>query len=78
MDTPVIVLLVALVILASVGTFLYLRSRPKPEDPIVNFPCPHCKRKLRYRQALAGRRGACPRCKGDFTFPSVPGGSTLA
>jgi hypothetical protein len=77
MPTAVIVILVALVILAAAGIFLYVRSRPPPEEPIINFPCPHCKRKLRYRQGQAGRRGACPRCKGDFTFPLAPGGKSM-
>jgi Zn-finger nucleic acid-binding protein len=40
-----------------------------PEEPVLTFACPRCKRKLRFRQRQAGHRGACPRCKGDFTFP---------
>jgi hypothetical protein len=78
MPVPLIVILVALAVLATGGVYLYRRSRPAPDEPIVNFACPHCKRKLRFRQRQAGHRGACPRCKGDFNFPFVPGGKTLA
>jgi hypothetical protein len=69
MTPPIIVIVVALAALVAGGVFVFLRSRPVPEEPVLTFACPRCKRKLRFRQRQAGHRGACPRCKGDFTFP---------
>lgn len=33
--------------------------------------CPHCGKKLKINDKLAGKRGACPACKQAFTIPAV-------
>jgi hypothetical protein len=76
MNPTLIVIVVALAVLAAAGAFLFLRLRPKAEEPILNFACPACKRKLRFRQRQAGHRGQCPRCKADLIFPVLPGGQS--
>jgi hypothetical protein len=69
MTPTLIVVVVAVVVLAAIGAFLLFRSRPPKEEPIFHFNCPSCRRRLRYRAQQAGRQGACPQCKGVFTFP---------
>jgi hypothetical protein len=73
MSTELIILLVVVAVVAAGGVVVYLRARPPAEEPVHHFNCPHCKRKLRYRNRQAGKPGACPRCRQSFTFPLAPG-----
>jgi hypothetical protein len=74
MDTTTLLVLAAVaVILAGAGGYWFLRSRrPKAEEPVFHFPCPHCKRRLGYRKQQFGHSGQCPRCRKALTFPSGP------
>jgi hypothetical protein len=73
MTPTIIVLLVALAAGVAFVVFLWIRSRPAPEEPIYYHKCAHCHRKLRYRAKQIGRKGMCPRCRNQFTFPAIPG-----
>jgi len=35
------------------------------------FPCPHCRRQLTIGDHLAGKKIACPKCKGIFVAPKL-------
>jgi hypothetical protein len=76
MSTPLTLALIALTaVLAAGGGYLFVRwRRPKPEEPVCHFACPHCKRRLGYRAAQSGHRGQCPRCRQALTFPVTPRG----
>lgn len=36
----------------------------------IKFPCPHCKKMLSVKEHLAGKKVACPACKGAITIPA--------
>jgi hypothetical protein len=54
------------------GAVLVLRARRPEEEPVCNFKCPHCGRKLRYRGNKAGKAGICPLCRKALTYPAAP------
>jgi hypothetical protein len=59
-----------LVVLA--GGVLYFRRRSgQAADEYLNFNCPGCGRKLRYRIKQAGHSGMCPRCSRPLVFPKA-------
>lgn len=66
-------ILVSLCVLGMVvlGVAKYRASQPgKGKDgPVHHFRCPHCRRKLGFRQRQVGRQGKCGRCRGNFVFP---------
>jgi hypothetical protein len=67
------ILLVAVaLLLAAGGGVLVLRARKPREEPVCNFECPHCGRKLRYRGQKAGKAGICPLCRKPLVYPSPP------
>jgi hypothetical protein len=35
------------------------------------FPCPYCKRRLRFPVIRAGQKGMCPRCRRPLYFPQA-------
>ena len=35
----------------------------------IKFPCPHCKRSLKVKEELAGRKAKCPACQQVLTIP---------
>jgi hypothetical protein len=76
MGAPLTLALIALaVILAGGGGYLFLRlRRPKGEEPVYHFECPHCRRRLGYRAGQGGHKGQCPRCRKALTFPVSPRG----
>ena len=37
----------------------------------IRFPCPHCNRIVKARDAYAGRTADCPGCKGTIVVPSA-------
>jgi len=39
---------------------------------MIEFPCQHCKRPVRYRDSYAGKQGRCPSCGGKVTVPRDP------
>src|SRR5688500_14588127 len=39
----------------------------------IAFKCPHCKKPLRVKPELAGKRGACPACKKPIVIPAPVG-----
>ena len=73
MDPIIIIIVAVAVVLAAAAGFFYLRSRSgkKTEEDYLNFNCPGCRRKLRYRSRQAGHAGACPRCNQSFKFPII-------
>jgi predicted RNA-binding Zn-ribbon protein involved in translation (DUF1610 family) len=62
--------ILALVVLAGGGGFLFFRSRTPKEEPYFHFKCPGCGRKLRYRAKQAGHSGQCRNCNQKLTFPT--------
>ena len=73
MNPALWVVLIALAVVAGVAGYRVLRARSRPgPEPLVNFRCPYCKRRLHYRQSQAGHRGMCPRCKHRIVFPTTP------
>ena len=71
MSQATILLLVAgAAVVAAVG-YLVARARSPKEEPVFNFKCPNCHRKLRFRARQSGHRGACPQCKQALVFPPV-------
>lgn len=38
---------------------------------MVRFPCPHCGAKLQVSDAHAGKKGRCPRCRGEIAVPPI-------
>ena len=36
---------------------------------LIEFKCPHCQSPLRAGSELAGKEGACPKCKKAVTVP---------
>src|SRR5262249_57081102 len=36
----------------------------------IKFSCPHCKCTMTVADALAGKRGKCPKCKGVISVPA--------
>jgi hypothetical protein len=73
MDPVLLAVLLAAAVVAAVVIYWFVRTRSrKAEDPLVNFRCPHCKRRLHYRKSKAGHRGMCPRCRHHLVFPIVP------
>jgi hypothetical protein len=65
-----IVLVGAPIVLLAGGCLVLLRGRSTREEPVCNFLCPHCERKLRYRGQKAGKAGICPLCRRPLTYPS--------
>jgi hypothetical protein len=63
-------LLGASLVLVAGGCLVLLRGRKLQEEPVCNFHCPHCERKLRYRGEKAGKRGLWPLCRRPLTYPS--------
>ncbi len=64
-------LVASLEAIVTVGTLVYLASRPIP-DPSKTFyvfTCPHCGQRLRFRQVSLGGLGLCSRCKRPLRFP---------
>lgn len=44
----------------------------------ISIACPHCAAKFRVSDAFAGRRGACPKCRGAIEVPQAPSPSSDA
>jgi hypothetical protein len=38
---------------------------------MIAFACPHCEKKLRVRDELAGKKGQCPNCSRSITIPNT-------
>jgi hypothetical protein len=72
-STTTWVVIVAVVLMAAVGVFLFVRSRKPREVASYYFRCPSCKRKLKYFARQVGHKGMCGSCKEQFVFP-VPAG----
>ena len=39
---------------------------------MIKFACPSCGKRLGVDDRLAGRKGACPKCRGAFVVPKTP------
>src|SRR5438128_860889 len=37
----------------------------------IKFPCPHCKKALKVKDELAGRKAKCPSCQQILTIPKA-------
>jgi LPXTG-motif cell wall-anchored protein len=72
MDPTLGIALGAVVVIAGIGGFFLLRRKRVVEEPTYHFNCPQCRRRLKYRAHQAGKKGGCPLCKHNFTFPLVP------
>src|SRR6267378_7320569 len=46
----------------------------------LKFSCPHCRKGIRVKEELAGKKGKCPACHQVLTIPTVarPGAPTSA
>jgi len=73
MDTPLLVVLVVVgvVIILAFGVHLFLKGRPKKEEPYAHFRCPKCRRRLRYHKRQVGHKGKCSSCHQELTFPPL-------
>jgi hypothetical protein len=69
---PWVFLVVLALLLAAGGGVLVVRTRRPSEEPVCNFECPHCGRKLRYHGRKMGRAGICPLCRQPLTYPPLP------
>jgi hypothetical protein len=45
---------------------------------VIEFTCLHCQKVLRVKDAMAGRTGPCPRCRGTVKVPEGPAGEIQA
>ena len=73
MDNLVYVIVaIVLLLAAAIGIVVYRRKHANEEEDELHFQCPCCSRRLRYRSKQAGHKGACPRCRESFVFPSEP------
>src|SRR5271166_6786106 len=43
---------------------------PSPAADLFRFTCSHCQKVLKANIHWAGKRGACPGCKQEITFPA--------
>ena len=71
MDTTILLVVVGVVIVLAFGVFLFLKGRPKKEEPYSHFRCRNCRRRLRYLKRQVGHKGKCSNCGKELIFPPL-------
>jgi hypothetical protein len=57
------------IVFLSLLIFVIKRWRRGGREAFLNFRCPYCNRKLRYKTSQIGRTGLCPGCRRRLRFP---------